>query len=53
MKTFLYTAIHLPSKQVFARSSWHTTSTEFLQHIIKWNTEAPNVWAYAPTGIAE
>lgn len=49
-RTYLYTTIHLPTGQVFARSARFDTLRDFYDQVCRWNTQQPKVWAYAPTG---
>ena len=53
MRTYLYTCIHLPTKQVFARSARFESLRSFYDNIVRWNAQQPNVWLYAPTGDAD
>ena len=53
MRTYLYTCIHLPTKQVFARMERFDTLRAFYEAIIRWNNQDPNTWLYAPTGDAK
>ena len=52
MRTFLFTCIHIPSGQRFARMERFDSLNEFYARICAWNNEQPTTWAYAPTGEA-
>lgn len=52
MRTYLYTCIHLPTGQVFAKSARYGSLKEFYAAITKWNFSNPKEWLYAPTGDA-
>jgi hypothetical protein len=50
MITFLYTCLHLPTGQRFARMARYDSLRLFYADLCRWNTQQPTVWAYAPTG---
>lgn len=48
MKSYRYTAVHLPSGKTIDRTAYVETEDDFLRELANWNRQGGKRWMYYP-----